>query len=96
MVVAPAAIEPVLRLADEGAIALVRRAFVENDVEGCRLIVVATGDRAVDESVSAAAKQRGIWTNVADVPELCDFHLPSVIRRGDLPRAGCASCSSES
>jgi len=83
-VVAPAAIEPVLRLADEGAIALVRRAFVENDVEGCRLIVVATGNRAVDESVSAAAKQRGIWTNVADVPDLCDFHLPSVIRRGDF------------
>jgi uroporphyrin-III C-methyltransferase/precorrin-2 dehydrogenase/sirohydrochlorin ferrochelatase len=83
-VVAPAAIEAVLRLADEGAIALVHRAFVEHDVEGCRLVFVATGNRAVDEAVAAAAKQRGIWTNVADVPDLCDFHLPSVIRRGDL------------
>jgi uroporphyrin-III C-methyltransferase/precorrin-2 dehydrogenase/sirohydrochlorin ferrochelatase len=83
-VVAPAAIEPVRRLADEGAIALLRRAFLEGDVEGARLVFVATGNRAVDESVVAAAKQRGIWINVADVPDLCDFHLPSVIRRGDL------------
>lgn len=83
-VVAPDAIEPVLLLAHEGAIALHRRAFVESDIEGCRLAFVATGARAVDEAVARAAKQRGIWINVADVPDLCDFHLPSVVRRGDL------------
>ena len=83
-VVAPTAIEPVARLAAEGACRLVRRPFAEADVDGRQLVFAATNDRRVDEQVAAAARARGIWINVADVPELCDFHLPSVVRRGDL------------
>jgi uroporphyrin-III C-methyltransferase/precorrin-2 dehydrogenase/sirohydrochlorin ferrochelatase len=86
-VVAPTAIEPVARLADEGAITLHRRPFADADVEGCRLVLAATDDRKVDERVAAVARARGIWVNVADVPELCDFHLPSRVRRGDLQLA---------
>jgi uroporphyrin-III C-methyltransferase / precorrin-2 dehydrogenase / sirohydrochlorin ferrochelatase len=83
-VVAPTAIEPVAQLAAERRITLLEREFVDSDVEGCRLVLVATGDRVVDQRVAAAARARGIWINVADVPELCDFHLPAVVRRGDL------------
>ena len=83
-VVAPTAIEPLARLAAEGAIALRRRPFTDTDIEGCRLVLAATGEREVDEHVATLARARGIWVNVADVPELCDFHLPSRVRRGDL------------
>lgn len=83
-VVAPTAVDLVARLAAEGALRWLRRSFVDSDVEGARLVFVATGIRAVDESVAAAASQRGVWINVADVPDLCGFHLPSVLRRGDL------------
>jgi uroporphyrin-III C-methyltransferase/precorrin-2 dehydrogenase/sirohydrochlorin ferrochelatase len=83
-VVAPTAIDPVARLAAESAIRLHARRFVETDVEGCRLVLAATGDRAVDAQVAGAARARGIFVNVADVPELCDFHLPASVRRGDL------------
>src|ERR1700744_3715696 len=30
------------------------------------------------------ARRQGILVNVEDVPALCDFHVPAVIRRGDL------------
>lgn len=83
-VIAPAAIEPVARLAAEGAFRLLQRPFADTDIDGHELVFAATNDRGVDERVAAAARLRGVWINVADVPELCDFHLPSVVRRGDL------------
>ena len=30
------------------------------------------------------AQRRGVLCNVVDVPDLCDFFYPSVVRRGDL------------
>jgi uroporphyrin-III C-methyltransferase/precorrin-2 dehydrogenase/sirohydrochlorin ferrochelatase len=86
-VVAPTAIEPVARLAAEGTVALRERPFADADVEGFQLVFVATGDRAVDQQVVNAAQKRGIWVNVADVPALCDFYLPSRVQRGDFQLA---------
>jgi precorrin-2 dehydrogenase/sirohydrochlorin ferrochelatase len=37
--------------------------------------------------VAAEARALGIWVNTADVPELCDFTLPSVERRGPITLA---------
>jgi uroporphyrin-III C-methyltransferase / precorrin-2 dehydrogenase / sirohydrochlorin ferrochelatase len=83
-VVAPTAIEPVAQLDTEGKVTLALRPFVDADVDHCQLVLVATGDRKVDEQVKRAARSRGIWVNVADVPDLCDFYLPAVVQRGDL------------
>ena len=86
-VVAPTVIEPVARLAAEKAFRLVQRPFVDSDVDGHQLVFAATNDRRVDEQVAVAARARGVWVNVADVPELCDFQLPARVRRGDLQLA---------
>jgi uroporphyrin-III C-methyltransferase / precorrin-2 dehydrogenase / sirohydrochlorin ferrochelatase len=83
-VVAPTAIAPIAQLAAEGAIALHERPFADGDVDGAALVFVATGKPEVDAQVARAARGRGIWINVADVPALCDFHLPSRLQRGDL------------
>jgi len=58
------------------------RAFLDEDLEGVRLVVTATGDAPIDAAVSAAARARGIWTNAADQPVDCEFILPAVARRG--------------
>jgi len=83
-VIAPTVLESIAQLAAEGKVTLVARAFVASDVKDCQLVFVATGNRQVDEQVTRAARERGIWVNVADVPALCDFHLPAIVRRGDL------------
>ncbi len=83
-VVAPHAIPPIVRLAAEGKITLLERRFDDSDVTDCQIVLVATGDREVDGRVAKAGRQRGIWVNVADVPDLCDFYLPAVVQRGDL------------
>lgn len=58
--------------------------FEEGDVEGRFLIVAATEDRESDEAIFDAADSRGIFVNTPDVPDLCSFILPAVVRRGPL------------
>jgi siroheme synthase-like protein len=58
------------------------RPFADEDLDGMRLVVTATGDEAVDAEVSRAARARGIWTNAADQPVDCEFILPAIARTG--------------
>ena len=70
--------------ARSGKIDLELRPFVADDLEGAFLVVVATNSRSLNERVYREAQRRGVLCNVVDVPDLCDFFYPSVVRRGDL------------
>jgi precorrin-2 dehydrogenase/sirohydrochlorin ferrochelatase len=83
-VVALEASEGVREFAKEGKIALELRAFETNDLDDIFLAVIATSSRDLNESIYAEAQRRGILCNVVDVPDLCDFYYPAVVRRGDL------------
>ena len=67
-----------------GAIELELRAFSSDDLDGAFLAVVATNSRTLNERVYHEAQRRGVLCNVVDVPDLCDFFYPAVVRRGDL------------
>jgi precorrin-2 dehydrogenase / sirohydrochlorin ferrochelatase len=83
-VVAIAASGQVREWADAGKIELELRPFSTGDLDGKFLAVVATASRSLNELVYREAQQRGVLCNVVDVPELCDFFYPAVVRRGDL------------
>lgn len=83
-VVAIAASDRVREWADAGKIDLELRAFSSSDLDGMFLAVVATASRSLNERVYLAAQERGVLCNVVDVPDLCDFFYPAVVRRGDL------------
>ncbi len=70
--------------AGEGRIELELRPFRSDDLDGIFLAVVATASRTLNERVYREAQRRGVLCNVVDVPDLCDFFYPSVVRRGDL------------
>lgn len=70
--------------AREGRIELELRPFAAQDLEGAFLSVVATSSRALNERIYQEARRRGVLCNVVDVPDLCDFFYPAVVRRGDL------------
>jgi precorrin-2 dehydrogenase len=67
-----------------GQIELELRGFSSDDLEGAFLAVVATNSRSLNERVYHEAQRRGVLCNVVDVPDLCDFFYPAVVRRGDL------------
>ena len=71
-------------LAEAGTVDLATRDFRAADVDSAWLVVAATGDELVDRKVAAAAEGRGKLVNVADVPELCNFILPAVVRDGPI------------
>lgn len=70
--------------AREGKIELELRAFSPDDLDGAFLAVVATSSRGLNEYIYHEAQRRRVLCNVVDVPDLCDFFYPAVVRRGDL------------
>lgn len=54
------------------------------DLGGHYLVIAATDDRALNESVSRDAQQLNIPVNVVDNPDLCSFILPAIIDRSPL------------
>ncbi len=65
-------------------IRLYERAFEESDLENTDVLIVATEDNALNRSIRDKAKAQGILVNVADTPDICDFYLSSVVKKGDL------------
>jgi len=82
--VAPEARPGLVDLALEGSIEWVRREFREEDLEGALIAIAATNDTDVNISVFNAAEQRAMLVNVVDVPPLCNFILPAIVRTGPL------------
>jgi siroheme synthase-like protein len=77
--------EPKVReLHDRGLIELRERAYASADLDGCFLVVAATSDTELNERVHADAEARNMLVNVVDVPALCNFILPAVVRNGPV------------
>ena len=51
---------------------------------GLRLLFVAGLPESEARSLATKARAKGVLVNVEDVPDLCDFHVPAIVRRGDL------------
>ena len=83
-VVALQATAKVQQWALTGSITWQPRNFVPEDLKDVFLVVAAASLTDVNELIFQQAQQRGILCNVVDVPELCDFYYPAVVRRGDL------------
>jgi siroheme synthase-like protein len=84
VLVAPDAIEPLRKLAEEGSIAWERREYTPADLEGTFMVIAATSDTDVNIGIYDDAEKRAMLVNVVDVPPLCNFILPAIVRTGPL------------
>ena len=83
-VVAKAACREVQDLANQGAITLDVREYATNDLTGRLLVVAATEDTELNVRIYREAEQRAMLINVVDVPPLCNFILPAIVRSGPI------------
>lgn len=68
----------------EGRIEHRERPFRADDLDGAVLAFAASGERAADEAVIAAARAQNIPANAVDVPDLCDFYTPAIVNRAPV------------
>jgi len=84
VLVAPDAIEPLQALASEGSIAWRQRTYEPADLEGTFMAIACTNDTDVNIAVFDDAERRAMLVNIVDVPPLCNFILPAIVRTGPL------------
>ena len=84
VLVAPDAHPALEDYAREGSITWQRRSFEPQDLEGTFIVIAATSDTDVNIAVFERAEARAMLVNVVDVPPLCNFILPAIVRSGPL------------
>jgi precorrin-2 dehydrogenase / sirohydrochlorin ferrochelatase len=84
VLVAPNAVPELEALAAEGSIAWERREYEASDLERTFIVIAATNDTDVNIRVYEDAERRAMLVNIVDVPPLCNFILPAIVRTGPL------------
>ncbi len=79
VLVAPDAVPELESLAAEGSIEWIRRRYEPGDLEQTFIAIAAT-----NIAVYQDAEERAMLVNVVDVPPLCNFILPAIVRTGPL------------
>jgi precorrin-2 dehydrogenase/sirohydrochlorin ferrochelatase len=83
--ISPDAVPALQEYAAEGSIGWEKREYAgPADLEGVFLVIAATGDSEVNIRVSEDGEARAMLVNVVDVPPLCNFILPAIVRSGPL------------
>jgi siroheme synthase-like protein len=83
--IAPTAHPELEALAAEGSITWEKRSYAgAADLEGAFMAIAATDDSEVNIAVFDDAEKRAMLVNIVDVPPLCNFILPAIVRSGPL------------
>ena len=82
--IAPEAHPELVQLALEGSIRWEQRGYESGDLDAALIAIAATDDTDLNVRVFEDAEARSMLVNVVDVPPLCNFILPAIVRTGPL------------
>src|SRR5690606_2075245 len=71
-------------VADYPGVRLLERAFEDPDLNDVDLVVVASNNPQLNTHIRTECRKRHLLINVADKPDLCDFYLGSIVKKGNL------------
>ncbi len=63
---------------------IIERKFKKKDLKEKDLVILATDNPELHKKVKKIVRKKRILTNVADTPDLCDFYLCSIVKKGNL------------
>ena len=82
--VAPEAGERAVELEREGLLGIRGGRFEDSDLDGCRLVVAATDDRALNRRIVELAEARGVLANSASEARIGHFSMPAIVDRSPV------------
>ncbi len=71
-------------LAEQKKIDVVSSEFEECLLDECFLVIGATNNEEINRRIADESALRDILYNIVDVPDRCNFYVPSLLERGDL------------
>lgn len=63
---------------------IIQRPYLVTDLDDVDIAIIAVNEPGLSKKIREDAKQKGKLVNVADQPELCDFYLSSIVKKGNL------------
>ena len=63
---------------------LVKSRYSRDYLMGASIVIAATNNDRINRQIYRDCQELEILCNVVDEPELCDFFIPAVVKRGDL------------
>ena len=63
---------------------VVKAPYSKSYLAGALLAVAATNNHQLNKQIYHDCQELEVLCNVVDVPELCDFYVPAVVKRGDF------------
>lgn len=86
-VVSPEMLPELVQLSATDDVVLKQRPYRTADLDGMFLVIGATDDETLNQQINADAEARHLLCNIADRPNICNFILPAIVRRGDFVMA---------
>jgi precorrin-2 dehydrogenase/sirohydrochlorin ferrochelatase len=63
---------------------IIKSKYAKSYLPEAVLVVAATNNNQLNKQIYRDCQELEVLCNVVDVPELCDFFVPAVVKRGDL------------
>lgn len=83
-VVSPRLARALSELVKKGKISVTARQYETQDLQGVGLVFAATNSENINKKVYEDARALNIPVNVVDNPSLCDFIVPSIVKKGPI------------
>ncbi|MGI8622509.1 MAG: precorrin-2 dehydrogenase/sirohydrochlorin ferrochelatase family protein [Solirubrobacteraceae bacterium] len=84
-VISPEVLPEIEQLANEGSLTWTQRDYAgKADLEGVFMVIACTDDTDTNIRIYDDAEERAMLVNIVDVPPLCNFILPAIVRTGPL------------
>ncbi|MHC4477987.1 MAG: precorrin-2 dehydrogenase/sirohydrochlorin ferrochelatase family protein [Planctomycetota bacterium] len=63
---------------------LIKAKYTKDNLVGASIAIAATNNHTLNQQIYKDCQELEVLCNVVDEPELCDFFVPAVVKRGDL------------
>lgn len=83
-VISPVLTKNLLSLYKKGKIEIIPREYKKGDIENAVLVFAATNNKEINKTIKTDAFSLNIPVNVVDDPDLCDFIVPSIVKKESI------------